>query len=435
MKFRALNLLLFLLLYVLSVAAQSDTQLVLGNPSKAKNEIKEQNNYLVNHTSFILSYNKERGAANWVFWHLEKSDIGKVDRSNAFAPDIFLPQDWWILPNDYSGSGYDRGHLCPSKDRSDSDARNIETFLMSNMQPQAEKLNRQTWRYLEDYTREIVGRDNEAYIFAGCYGEKGKIKEKVAIPTQCFKIIVLLALGEDDLKRVDEQTRVIAVDMPNDESVSSRWRTYLTTVDAIEEKTGYDFLSSVSKKIQKEIESKIDDQNRENNTETDTSNNQKSDNQKSETQKSDKTDKPDKSTSEDSSKKSEKPNKGDRTYIMGSKGGCYYLNDSGKKVYVKDKSLCENQSNNDSNDSGKSSNDKKEEKTSNKKDSDKENEKEEEQPDEDKETSKDDAKQKDDKKPSKDGRTYIKGSRGGCYYINDSGKKVYVKDKSLCEGQ
>jgi endonuclease G len=253
-----------------SIFAQANLELVLGNPSKAKTDLKQPNNYLVIHTSYILSYNKERGSANWVFWHLEKSDIGNAERSNDFAPDTALPKDWWILPNDYKGSNYDRGHLCPSKDRSDTEERNVETFLMSNMQPQTAKLNRKTWKYLEDYTREIIGSDNEAYVFAGCYGDNGKIKEKVTIPTNCFKIIVLLPKGDGDLKRINKNTRVIAANMPNDESVSERWRTYLTTVDDIESKTGYDFLLPVSKKTQKIIESRIDNLNSENKTKTKT---------------------------------------------------------------------------------------------------------------------------------------------------------------------
>jgi endonuclease G, mitochondrial len=404
MKFKAIYQLLLLLFIAFSVSAQTSNQLVLGNPSKAGTDLEEANNYLVAHSSFVLSYNNERGAANWVFWHLENSDIGKVERTNAFAPDTTLPKDWWILPTAYSGSGYDRGHMCPSKDRSDTEERNKETFLMSNMQPQTPKLNQKTWKYLEDYTREIVGRDNEAYIYAGCYGDKGKIKEKVTIPTNCFKIIVLLPTGDDDLKRINQETRVIAVNMPNDETVSERWRTYLTTVDDIEAKTGYDFLSTVSKKNQKAIEAKIDNQNAETKT-ADTK-----------TTKTEKTD-------------TKSTDKSDRTYILGSRGGCYYLNSSGKKTYV-DKKYCANLP--------AASTDSKEDSTTDKKD-----EKSEEKTDEEKEDNNSDSKKsetpKTDDKPAdtpakkKDGRTYIKGSRGGCYYLNDSGKKVYVKDKSLCE--
>lgn len=239
-------------------SVQAEVSLVLGNPSNASSDSSNPDNYLVAHNGFVLSYNKIRGSANWVTWHLSKSDIGSTDRTEAFAPDTTLPKDWWVKPNVYTNSGYDKGHLCPSKDRSDTEENNRESFLMSNMQPQTPELNRKTWRYLEDYTRDTVKQNKEAYIYAGCYGDKGKIKDAVVIPTNCFKIIVVLTNGNNDLKRINRNTRIIAVDMPNETSLSTRWHTYLTTVDYIEEKTGYDFLSTVSEQIQSVVESKKD---------------------------------------------------------------------------------------------------------------------------------------------------------------------------------
>lgn len=256
--------LLFCLVYLsilaAGVSAQPDIELVLGNPSGATSNTNNSDNYLVVHPGFVLSYNRERGAANWVAWHLSRTDIGSVDRTEAFAPDISLPAAWRVTPNDYRNSGYDREHMCPSKDRSDTEENNRETFLMSNMQPQTAGLNRQTWRFLEEYTREVVRGRKEAYIYTGCYGDKGRIRNKVTIPTNCFKIIVVLPEGGNDLSRVNRNTRVIAVDMPNEERLSRRWRTYLTTVDDIEEKTGFDFLSTVSEEIQSAIESRRDNQ-------------------------------------------------------------------------------------------------------------------------------------------------------------------------------
>src|SRR5688572_30272494 len=70
--------------------------LTLGNPSKARTDQNQPDNYLVVHYGYSLSYNRSRGAANWVSWHLEKSDIGEVERTNEFAPDLDLPRDWWI---------------------------------------------------------------------------------------------------------------------------------------------------------------------------------------------------------------------------------------------------------------------------------------------------------------------------------------------------
>lgn len=188
---------------------------------------------------------------------------------------------------------------------------------MSNMQPQTPKLNQKTWKYLEDYERERASRGNEEYIFAGCYGDKGKISGKITIPSNCWKIMVVLAEGEDNLKRIDKTTRVITVDMPNDETVSQQWRIYLTTIDRIEEKSGYDFLSKLPKKVQKIIESA-----KEQNSETGAAENESNEpapalptaGKKSK-----------RKTSGDATKGSGKTNSGGRVYRSGAHGGCYYL--------------------------------------------------------------------------------------------------------------
>lgn len=238
---------------------EEDLNLLLGNPSKATAGIKNSGNFLVQHNGYTLSYNRERGAANWVAWHLSKIDLFGTSRTNAFAPDMSLPEAWRIKPNDYAGSGFDRGHLCPSADRIDTDENNRETFLMSNMQPQRANVNRITWEKLEESIRRIIKRGNEAYIYAGCYGDAGRIKVKITIPTRCFKVVLLLPDVEgDDLKRINAETRVIAVDMPNDDNLSPDWRDYLITTDRIEAETGFNFFSKVAKKIQAKIEARKD---------------------------------------------------------------------------------------------------------------------------------------------------------------------------------
>lgn len=253
----------FLLLFVFAfwdlptnpVLAQTEVKLVLGNPSNAAADLTESNNYLVVHSGFILSYNKDRGGANWVAWHLSKTDIADAERTNAFAPDTSLPRDWWIKPTDLILKGYDRGHLCPSEERTDSDKNNRETFLMSNMVPQTARLNRGAWKSLETYIQKTIPKTNsEAYIIAGCYGDKGRIKDKITIPTNCYKIAVIMPEGDNDLRRITKNTRVIAVDMPNESDNKSGWRNYITTVDDLESKTGYDFLSSLPKQIEAVLE-------------------------------------------------------------------------------------------------------------------------------------------------------------------------------------
>jgi endonuclease G len=131
---------------------------------------------------------------------------------------------------------------------------------MSNMLPQEGDINRFAWAKLESYTRDLVKRGSEAYVIAGGSGSKETIaRGRLNVPARFWKIIVVLPKGSDDLRRINRSTRVIAIDMPNDEGLErDPWRKYLTTVDALEEATGYDFLSNLSEDVQTIIEARKD---------------------------------------------------------------------------------------------------------------------------------------------------------------------------------
>ena len=101
-------------------------------------------------------------------WHLSQPDLGSAPRQDDFRADASLSSGWYqVKPADYSGYGFDRGHNCPSADRTATSADNSATFLMSNMMPQAPQNNQQTWGNLEDYCRKLVGQGNELYIICG----------------------------------------------------------------------------------------------------------------------------------------------------------------------------------------------------------------------------------------------------------------------------
>jgi endonuclease G, mitochondrial len=247
-------------------SGEGDVSLLLGNPSDATVDLSYPDNYLVERPQFALSYNRTRGGPNWVSWHVQRSDLGSVERTNSFMPDPLLPEEWQIRPSDYAGSGYDRGHMCPSGDRTRFKKDNEATFVMANMLPQAGDLNRHVWEGLEAYCRDRVLKDEaELYIVAGGRGKKESIAQgKVTVPEHCWKVVVVLPEGEDDLQRIDRDTRVIAVDMPNREGISSDpWQKYLTTVRAIEAKAStrslrLNLLSNLPNDIQATLESRKD---------------------------------------------------------------------------------------------------------------------------------------------------------------------------------
>lgn len=87
-----------------------------------------------------------------------------------------------------------------------------------------------------------------------------KLRRKLTVPAALWKIILVLPIGNNDVQRVDVQTRVIAVWMPNTNEVSDkRWSAYRVSVDEIEKQTGYDLLSNVPATIQQVIEERVDE--------------------------------------------------------------------------------------------------------------------------------------------------------------------------------
>ena len=247
-----------------------DNNLALGNPSSAVTSTGSPNNYLLQHTQYSLSYNNSRGINNWVSWHLSTAWEGAALRCNCFNTDASLPSTFFrATTSQYTNTGFDRGHMCPSEDRTASDTDNANTFLMANIVPQAPINNQQTWEQLEAYTRGLVNQGNEVYIIAGNYGtggtgSKGGVTNtiaggKITVPAHVWKVIVILPLGTDDANRVSNATRVIAIDLPNNQTVNAQpWGYYRTSVDAIEAATGYNILSNVAVATQTVVEAAVD---------------------------------------------------------------------------------------------------------------------------------------------------------------------------------
>ncbi len=235
----------------------SDIHLKLGNPSQATADPQNSSNFLMEKPEFVLSYNSKTGTANWVSWQLNQSWLGTVKRQNNFRPDENLPQGWYQLqPNDYRGTGYDRGHLVPSGDRTNTPDHNSTTFLLTNIIPQAPELNRGIWSDLEQYCRDLAQDGKELYIIAGVSGKLGTIaKGNITVPEWNWKVIVILDQAN---QKITENTRVIAVKIPNSNRLKHDWRDYRVSVDEIEINTGLDFLTNIPKNIQDQLERQVD---------------------------------------------------------------------------------------------------------------------------------------------------------------------------------
>lgn len=97
---------------------------------------------------------------------------------------------------------------------------------------------------------------------AGGFGSKGSFGptgRKVNIPRIFWKVLVVLPRGNNDLSRINNSTRTIAVCMPNVNGIRPHdWRRYVSKIRNIESETGYDFLNELSTSVQNAVETRRD---------------------------------------------------------------------------------------------------------------------------------------------------------------------------------
>lgn len=147
---------------------------------------------------YLVAYDAAAKIPNYVAYTLQPQNaLGCWPRTNAFVADQSVPGG--PSPSDYAGTGYDKGHASPDGDQSWSQQVEYESFLMTNMYPQAGSLNRGIWKLLETSVRGWTVQLNQPYtIYVGALytgGEK-KIGNGVIVPTGFYKIVINQATGE-----------------------------------------------------------------------------------------------------------------------------------------------------------------------------------------------------------------------------------------------
>ncbi len=234
----------------------------LGLPSAASTS--NWSDYLSVKSQYVLAYDSSRKIPHWVSWELNSSYIGSQARLDNFRPDDTLPSG---MPQaslaDFSGSGYDRGHMCPSGDRTASAAANGQTFYLSNMVPQAANNNQGPWEKLETYCRTLASQGKELFIISGGAGSNGTVGAGVVVPNSTFKVVAVLDHVGQGPADVTTSTRLIGIVMPNDDSQIAKaddWKPYRVSVRSIESLSGLNFLSDVAQATQDTIETRVDNQ-------------------------------------------------------------------------------------------------------------------------------------------------------------------------------
>ncbi|MGZ5545382.1 MAG: DNA/RNA non-specific endonuclease, partial [Limisphaerales bacterium] len=256
--------LLFYTAFNASAIIDATLQMQLGNPSGATTDPNNHSHYLIQRTVEAIDYSDSNGEPNWSSWDLTAADIGSSGRSSSFFTDSTLPSGFYhVTSSDYTSSGYDRGHNCPSADRTDNTTDNDLVFYMSNIMPQAPDNNQGPWEALETYCRTLAQSGNELLIICGpslFSGSRIQPSGKAAIPGYTWKIIVVVPSGSGSaISRINSSTRVITVKMPNVQGIRSvNWTNYNTTPNQIQADTGYTFFTALDPTLAATLRAKND---------------------------------------------------------------------------------------------------------------------------------------------------------------------------------
>ncbi|MCL1077778.1 DNA/RNA non-specific endonuclease [Parashewanella spongiae] len=198
---------------------------------------------------YAVGYNYQKKVANWVSYYITKDSVNAFyKRSNSFKTDKELPSQFQSTSTDYSRTGYDRGHLAPSGTVDFSKDSMQQSFLMSNMAPQLPGFNRGGWKGLEDKIRNWANTYNELYVISGPVwdGNEEYIGNGVYIPNAFFKVILDPYYNDS-----------IAYLIPHQKVKSSEMSKYITTVNKVEELTGFDFFSELNDGVEEDVESQL----------------------------------------------------------------------------------------------------------------------------------------------------------------------------------
>ena len=141
---------------------------------------------------YFVGYDAPAKLPKYVTYTLmPQNALGCVARTNAFAIDQNITNG--ATPQDYVGTGFDKGHMSPDGDQSWDTQVEYESFLMTNMSPQAGSLNRGIWKLLETSVRGWVVQQNGSYTIytGGIYGPQEKtIGSGVVVPRSFYKIVI-----------------------------------------------------------------------------------------------------------------------------------------------------------------------------------------------------------------------------------------------------
>lgn len=189
---------------------------------------------------------------------------GKTWSGDPFQQDPTIDSNLQTpVSNEYSKSGYQRGHIVASEDRVYSIAANGQTFYMTNMQPMLGALNTGLWQDMEEKVRGFLTYDmsqnQSAHANDTMYVCKGGTIDNAdqiygytnggfIVPKYFFSAVLM---------KDNKGYRAIGFWFEHKETYedSDKLIYHVVNIDKLEELTGLDFFCNLPDDIETEVES------------------------------------------------------------------------------------------------------------------------------------------------------------------------------------
>lgn len=206
---------------------------------------------IIKKKTYIVSYNKDTRTPNWVAWHLTAGHTdGPFKRIGNFHEEETVPEPRATL-EDYRGSGWSRGHMCPAGDNKWDEEAMYESFSLVNVCPQDASLNSGLWNSFEMDCRQWAREFGEVYVVCGplFYRQEHEVigENEVVVPEAFFKVVLCL----------NGEPKGMGFVVKNNAGTKKR-DLYYNSIDQVERITGMDFFPALPDKVENDVESKLD---------------------------------------------------------------------------------------------------------------------------------------------------------------------------------
>ncbi len=227
--------------------------------------------------NYIVEWDCDKKAQRWSCWEWDDTNSSKGwDRYNwrsakgvtwqgttwyydPFQPDPDIPSQYRSELEDYSGTGYNRGHICASEDRIYNQDVNGQTFYLSNMQPQIYDFNGGVWRNMEKQVRKWNDRSYRDTLWVCKGGTIGNVyidgkeqsgvitNSKMNIPVPKYFFMAIVSKKNNSYKGM----AFWAEHKANSDTSLAK---YMVSIDKLEEMTGIDFFCNLPDQIENSVE-------------------------------------------------------------------------------------------------------------------------------------------------------------------------------------